>query len=135
MLCNCRRSPRSGTRASPPTPRPPTTILHRPSPPLPPAPERASAYLLLPRWTQAEDPTARAARLAAGMKVRSRLRVTEGHDDDCVRIPDLTGRTLQLVDVPSESRAEAALVALARELLPGDALYDDGEVLLYGEAG
>src|SRR5207244_8918109 len=49
--------------------------------------------------------------------------------------PDCTGRTLQLVDVPAESRAEAALVALARELLPGDALYDDGEVLLYGEAG
>jgi succinyl-diaminopimelate desuccinylase len=50
-----------------------------------------------------------------------------------VASPDLTGRTLQLVDVPSESRSEAALVALVRELLPGDALYDDGEVLLYGD--
>jgi succinyl-diaminopimelate desuccinylase len=49
--------------------------------------------------------------------------------------PDLAERTLQLVDVPSESRSEAALVALVRELLPGDALFDDGEVLLYGEPG
>jgi succinyl-diaminopimelate desuccinylase len=48
--------------------------------------------------------------------------------------PDLAGRTLQLVDVPSESRSEAELVALVRGLLPGDALYDDGEVLLYGAA-
>jgi succinyl-diaminopimelate desuccinylase len=47
--------------------------------------------------------------------------------------PDLAARTLQLVDVPSESRSEAALVALVRELLPGDALFDDGEVLLYGD--
>jgi len=49
--------------------------------------------------------------------------------------PDLAERTLQLVDVPSESRSEAALVALVREVLPGTAQYDDGEVLLYGEAG
>jgi succinyl-diaminopimelate desuccinylase len=47
--------------------------------------------------------------------------------------PDLAERTLQLVDVPSESRSEAALVALVRELVPGDPAYDDGEVLLYGE--
>jgi succinyl-diaminopimelate desuccinylase len=47
--------------------------------------------------------------------------------------PDLAARTLQLVDVPSESRAEAGLVALVRELVPGPAVYDDGEVLLYGE--
>jgi succinyl-diaminopimelate desuccinylase len=47
--------------------------------------------------------------------------------------PDLAERTLQLVDVPSESRSEAALVTLVRELLPGDALFDDGEVLLYGD--
>jgi succinyl-diaminopimelate desuccinylase len=47
--------------------------------------------------------------------------------------PDLAERTLQLVDVPSESRSEGALVALVRELLPGDALFDDGEVLLYGD--
>jgi succinyl-diaminopimelate desuccinylase len=50
-----------------------------------------------------------------------------------VHVPDLASRTLQLVDVPSESRAEAALVALVREILPGEALYDDGEVLLYGD--
>jgi succinyl-diaminopimelate desuccinylase len=47
--------------------------------------------------------------------------------------PDLAERTLQLVDVPSESRSEAALMAFVRELLPGDALFDDGEVLLYGD--
>ena len=47
--------------------------------------------------------------------------------------PDLAERTLQLVDVPSESRSEAALVALVRELVPGDAIYDDDEVLLYGD--
>jgi hypothetical protein len=49
--------------------------------------------------------------------------------------PDLAERTLQLVDMPSESRSEAALMAFVRELLPGDALFDDGEVLLYGDPG
>ena len=52
-----------------------------------------------------------------------------------VPTPDLAARTLQLVDVPSESRSEAALVELVRELVPGRPLYDDGEVLLYGERG
>jgi succinyl-diaminopimelate desuccinylase len=52
-----------------------------------------------------------------------------------VESPDLAGRTLQLVDVPSESRSEAALVSLVRNLVPGEALYDDGEVLLYGLPG
>src|SRR5205823_773346 len=49
-----------------------------------------------------------------------------------------TGELLELgelVDVPSESRAEAALVALVRELVGREPLYDDGEVLLYGEPG
>ena len=50
-----------------------------------------------------------------------------------VPAPDLAARTLQLVDVPSESRSEAGLVALVRELVPGAPLYDDGEVLLYGD--
>ncbi|MHB8469307.1 MAG: succinyl-diaminopimelate desuccinylase [Gaiellaceae bacterium] len=45
----------------------------------------------------------------------------------------LAERTLQLVDVPSESRHEAALVELVRELVPGPPVHDDGEVLLYGE--
>jgi succinyl-diaminopimelate desuccinylase len=51
-----------------------------------------------------------------------------------VPIPDLAARTLQLVDLPSESRQEAELVALVRELVPLEPLYDDGEVLLYGHA-
>ena len=50
-----------------------------------------------------------------------------------VPVPDLAARTLQIVDVPSESRNEAALVALVRNLVPSEALYDDGEVLLYGD--
>ncbi len=47
--------------------------------------------------------------------------------------PDLAARTLQLVDVRSESYSEAELVALVRDLMPGKAAYDDGEVLLYGD--
>ena len=47
--------------------------------------------------------------------------------------PDLAARTLQLVDVRSESYSEAELVALVRSLMPGKAVYDDGEVLLYGD--
>jgi succinyl-diaminopimelate desuccinylase len=50
-----------------------------------------------------------------------------------VTLPDLAARTLELVNVPSESRAEAALVALVRELIPAVPAFDDGEVLLYGE--
>jgi succinyl-diaminopimelate desuccinylase len=48
-------------------------------------------------------------------------------------VPDLAARTLQLVDCPSESRSEGALVGLVRELVPGSPRYDDGEVLLYGD--
>jgi succinyl-diaminopimelate desuccinylase len=50
-----------------------------------------------------------------------------------VPTPDLAARTLQLVDVRSESYSEAALVALVRDFMPGKAAYDDGEVLLYGD--
>jgi succinyl-diaminopimelate desuccinylase len=50
-----------------------------------------------------------------------------------VPAPDLAARTLQLVDVPSESRFEAALVDLVREVMPGEPRFDDGEVLLYGD--
>jgi succinyl-diaminopimelate desuccinylase len=50
-----------------------------------------------------------------------------------VPTPDLAARTLQLVDVPSESRSEAGLVDLVRELVPGATRFDDGEVLLYGD--
>jgi succinyl-diaminopimelate desuccinylase len=49
-----------------------------------------------------------------------------------VPTPDLAARTLQLVDVPSESRSEAAAVDLVRELMPSAPAYDDGEALLYG---
>jgi succinyl-diaminopimelate desuccinylase len=50
-----------------------------------------------------------------------------------VPAPDLAARTLQLVDMPSESRFEAALVDLVREVMPGEPRFDDGEVLLYGD--
>jgi succinyl-diaminopimelate desuccinylase len=52
-----------------------------------------------------------------------------------MRNPDLGARTLQLVDIPSESRNEAALVSLVRDLVPLEPLYDDGDCLLYGEPG
>ncbi len=51
-----------------------------------------------------------------------------------VPLPDLADRTLQLVDLSSESRHEREIVALVRELMPGEPVYDDGEVLLYGDA-
>jgi succinyl-diaminopimelate desuccinylase len=45
----------------------------------------------------------------------------------------LASRTLELVDVPSESRHEAAVLELVRRLLPGEPLFDDGEVILWGD--
>jgi succinyl-diaminopimelate desuccinylase len=50
-----------------------------------------------------------------------------------VPAPDLAARTLQLVDVASESRSEALLVDLVRDLVPRHATFDDGEVLLFGD--
>jgi succinyl-diaminopimelate desuccinylase len=47
----------------------------------------------------------------------------------------LAARTLELVDVPSESRHESSLMDLTRGLVPGPALYDDGECLLVGDPG
>jgi succinyl-diaminopimelate desuccinylase len=47
---------------------------------------------------------------------------------------DLASRTLELVDIPSESRNERAAMELVRSLLPGDPLYDDGEALVWGDA-
>jgi succinyl-diaminopimelate desuccinylase len=47
---------------------------------------------------------------------------------------DLAARTLELVDVPSESRHEAAAIELVRSLLPGEPLYDDGEAIVWGDA-
>ncbi|HLY93761.1 MAG TPA: succinyl-diaminopimelate desuccinylase [Gaiellaceae bacterium] len=47
--------------------------------------------------------------------------------------PDLAATTLALVNVASESRHEAEAVEFVRAALPAPPLYDDGEVLLYGE--
>jgi len=47
---------------------------------------------------------------------------------------DLAARTLDLVDVPSESRLEQAAMELVRSLLPGEPLYDDGEAIVWGDA-
>jgi succinyl-diaminopimelate desuccinylase len=46
---------------------------------------------------------------------------------------DLAARTLELVNVPSESRREAAAMDLVRRLLPGEPLYDDGEAIVWGD--
>ncbi len=48
---------------------------------------------------------------------------------------DLAARTLELVDVPSESRCEVFAMELVRRLLPGDALYDDGDAIVWGDSG
>jgi succinyl-diaminopimelate desuccinylase len=48
--------------------------------------------------------------------------------------PDLAARTLELVDIPSESRREGAVMELVRNLLPGEPLYDDGEAIVWGDA-
>ncbi|HEY2311401.1 MAG TPA: hypothetical protein VGH46_09850, partial [Gaiellaceae bacterium] len=48
---------------------------------------------------------------------------------------DLASRTLELVDLPSESRHEAAAMELVRSLLPGKPLYDDGEAIVWGDPG
>jgi succinyl-diaminopimelate desuccinylase len=50
-------------------------------------------------------------------------------------VPDLAQRTLELVNVPSESRREAEAMAYVREALPGEPLYDDGETILWGDPG
>ncbi len=49
-------------------------------------------------------------------------------------VSDLAARTLELVDVPSESRRERAAMELVRSLLPGEPLFDDGEALVWGDA-
>jgi succinyl-diaminopimelate desuccinylase len=48
-------------------------------------------------------------------------------------VTEIARTLLRLVDTPSESRNEAAAVALVRELMPDAPVYDDGEVLLYGD--
>ena len=49
-------------------------------------------------------------------------------------VSDLAARTLELVDVPSESRRETTAMELVRSLLPGSPLYDDGEAIVWGDA-
>jgi len=44
----------------------------------------------------------------------------------------LAQRTLELVDIPSESRNEAAIADYVRAAVPLPVLYDDGEALLFG---
>jgi len=46
--------------------------------------------------------------------------------------PDLAQRTLELVDIGSESRSEAAAVEYVRAAVPGTPAYDADTVLLYG---
>jgi succinyl-diaminopimelate desuccinylase len=46
--------------------------------------------------------------------------------------PDLAQRTLELVDIRSESRHEAAAVDYVRAAMPGAAVYDADTVLVYG---
>ena len=48
-------------------------------------------------------------------------------------MPDLAQTALRLVDTPSESRHEQAAVELIRGLMPEAPVFDDGEVLLYGD--
>jgi len=43
----------------------------------------------------------------------------------------LADRTLDLVNIPSESRNEAALYDYVRASVPLDSAYDDGESLLF----
>jgi succinyl-diaminopimelate desuccinylase len=47
---------------------------------------------------------------------------------------DLAARTLELVDIPSESRREQAAMELVRDLLPDEPLYDDGDAIVWGDA-
>src|SRR5215218_7006098 len=44
----------------------------------------------------------------------------------------LAQRTLELVDIPSESRQEAEIAAYVRAAVPLPLLYDDGDAMLYG---
>ena len=45
----------------------------------------------------------------------------------------LAARTLELIDIPSESRHESTAMELVRSLLPGEPLYDDGEAIVWGD--
>ena len=69
---------------------------------------------------------------ALGLDARGRVGLTRRHEADCatlVVMPDLAARlaarTLELVDIPSESRHEAAISAHVRRLVP--ALFRSGD--------
>ena len=47
---------------------------------------------------------------------------------------DLATRTLELVDIPSESRCEVLAMELVRRRLPGEPLLDDGDAIVWGDA-
>src|ERR1700712_3849081 len=47
--------------------------------------------------------------------------------------PPLAERTLELVDIPSESRDEAAVHAYVEAAVPLEAVFDDGESLLFAK--
>jgi succinyl-diaminopimelate desuccinylase len=49
-------------------------------------------------------------------------------------VSDLAARTLELVNVPSESRREAEAMELVRRLLPGEPLYDDDQAIVWGSS-
>src|SRR5215470_13860709 len=49
-------------------------------------------------------------------------------------VSDLAARTLELVDIPSESRREQQAMELVRSFLPGKPLYDHTEAIVWGDA-
>src|SRR6266487_477139 len=48
-------------------------------------------------------------------------------------VPPLARRALELVDIPSESRNEAALTAYVEAAVPLELAFSDGESLLYAK--
>jgi succinyl-diaminopimelate desuccinylase len=50
-----------------------------------------------------------------------------------VGVENLARRTLELVDIPSESRHEAAIAAYVRDAVLRPAIYEDEDVLFFGE--
>jgi succinyl-diaminopimelate desuccinylase len=82
-------------------------------------------------WEHGEDEP------ALGLGCRRAIGLSQRHPGVIMTLampsPDLAARTLALVDTPSESRNERAAMELVRSLLPGPALYDDGEAIVWGD--